>query len=1281
MRFKLCCFVTVLAVTVSLSIAQAQSGKIIFSSNSLNPPGMYSVSSLGADTPHFLYPSYYLKNVLYGSYPVVSPDGSQFARFESTNSAQTLIIRSVADGSLKREEVMTDYASNLQWTPQGSLVYETISTQGVNSLRVTNAATGALEQILDLKSQYYPQSNPGGGAVVLSADGQHYAYLRPSDAQSAKPGVVMPWNARLGNYAGPCFPPHHSGTVNGLAEKKIVLAAFPAPPQTIRHIALSHDGTILALVGTVSFERPVPSDTTKKYTISKTGIICVSLVSYEINVIYETKEFYVEHPDNLFFSPTQKRLAFSIILGGKRRIMTANPNTPNNYSQNGEGEFIVGPTSVQNWTLNPWSPNGGKLLYRNGDALWTMPPCGEGSKFYESTGKQLFIQDAQWAETAKLTPSPEITLVNPMPKLINSGERISNDIERRIRCTDITKGITADGAAKIMILVKLPTPEIKTVIFSLRKEECASGVTGDPYEDGSISDVWYRGASTYDKTLNPSINTSLGNYASVIYHAPLNFVREGAEDNLMTERTVTLSVFIDEQRYDIPIRIVRPVVALLHGVWSNAELWDNFAPLRKINSVIHDTIGDPRFITTAIDYYWKCTKPVKEILKGESGVLSKFEEVIRQRNKEYATVRADIICHSLGGIVSRSMPYYFPTHYFENTYGQGKIHKLITNDSPHLGSELCSWLYNDWYNSSPTSKVWIDKMFGSNAFERPNYPGDPISGGAVKDVQVGSPFLKDLLKPEEVKLQPPTHTVVSIASAAQVSENESKISKVAIAVLFNLKKTNFFDVFGSQKHDLVVSESSQKAVGIFDNETTRATYFNDVTHSTGFELQLPIISDESQSAVKEIDLLNAPVNSPLFSTNGIKFSINSDGDSKLLLVQNDDDNKSDSKPRQMVASSLELNFSSPPNGSKIEVGSTVTLGLQKSPGVKLSRVILSAYSIIAIDSTEPFEFKIAIPANSALGAMHFYAAGFDFDGVTVDKDSLIVDAELTLNVTANSNLDSMIVTTTKNPTVYIGEDFPLSVIGCFSDGINRQISWDSFTVYKVMNTAIVTVSQGSLIPHSIGRTDVIISRNNFSDTLHVSVVQDNQSPIAQLGFDTTITKGTFLNLNATESRDDDGDTLSFAWSIKEKPSASTASITNANLSQVSFSPDISGWYELILAVNDGKDKSDTSFFGVTVKEPVAVDEQDKNLSGGIRVFYSNETIKVTAPSFTRGSFILYDVIGRTVIERNFNSTQTGQTPLSFTGITLNSGIYYCVLRGNDCYGKGIRRAVTIPVVR
>ncbi|MBI3259103.1 MAG: hypothetical protein HYZ54_06495 [Ignavibacteriae bacterium] len=1283
MRFKLYCFITVLVFAVSASIAQTPNGKIIFSSNSANPPGMYSVSSLGADTAHFLYPSYYLKNVLYGSYPVVSPDGTQFARFESTNTAQTLIIRSVADGTLKREEVMTDYASNLQWTPQGSLVYETISTQGVNNLRVTNAATGVLEQILELKNQYYPQSNPGGGSVVLSADGQHYAYIRPADAQSAKPGVLMPWYARIGNYPEPCFPPHHSGTVNGHSEEKILLAVFPAPPQTIRHMALSSDGTILAMLGTVSFERPFPSDTSKRYTISKTGIICVSLVTYSINVIYETKEFYVEHPDNLFFSPTQPRLAFSIILGGKRLIMTANPNTPNNYSQNGEGEFIVGQTSVQNWALNPWSSDGQKLLYKKGDALWTMPPCGDGSKFYESVGKQLFIQDAQWAETAKPDTPPEITIVNPMPKLINNGESITNDFERRIRCKDVTKGITADGAAKIMILVKLPTPEIITVIFSLRKEECASGVTGIPDEDGSISDVWYKGASTYDKTLNPSTQTSLGNYATVIYHAPLNFTREGTEDNLLTERTVTLSVFIDELRYDIPIRIVRPVVALLHGVWSNAELWDNFAPLRKIKSVIHDTTGDPRFITTAIDYFWKCTKPVKEILKGESGVFNKFDEVIRERNKDFATVRADIICHSLGGIVSRSMPYYFPTRYFENTYGQGKIHKLVTNDSPHLGSELCSWLYNDWYNSSPVTRVWIDKMFGSNAFDRPNYPGDPISGGAVKDVQVGSPFLKDLLKPEEVKFQPPIHTVVSIASAAQVSENESKISKVAIAVLFNLANTNFFDVFGSQKHDLVVSESSQRAVSIFDNEPTRATYFNDVTHSTGFELQLPIISDESQSAVKEIDLLNAPVNSPLFSTNGIKFSINNDGDSKQFFIHNEDNNKSDAKPTQAVVSSSALNFSSPLNGSKIEAGSTVTLGLQASSGVKLSKIILSAFSVMAVDSTEPFEFQITIPANSALGAMHFYAAGFDSSGVAIDKDSLIVDAELILNVTSNTNLDSMIVATEQRPIIYMDEEFPLSVIGCFSDGVRRQISWDSATTYNVINTSTATVSQGSIIPHAVGTTDMIISRNNFSDTLHITVVSNNQAPRAQRGFDTTITKGTSLSLDASMSRDDDGDTLFYIWSIKEKPSASQVSIINANLSQARFTPDISGWYELTLAVQDSKGKSDTSFFGITVKEPVAVNEQTVNANTETRVSYSasNETIEVYSPLIEISGFSMYDVIGRTVFERYISNYPELLHPLTLSGVTLNSGIYYYVLQGKDNMGKSIRKMDAVPVIR
>lgn len=79
----------------------------------------------------------------------------------------------------------------------------------------------------------------------------------------------------------------------------------------------------------------------------------------------------------------------------------------------------------------------------------------------------------------------------------------------------------------------------------------------------------------------------------------------------------------------------------------------------------------------------------------------------------------------------------------------------------------------------------------------------------------------------------------------------------------------------------------------------------------------------------------------------------------------------------------------------------------------------------------------------------------------------------------------------------------------------------------------------------------------------------NTVPVAQAGDDQTVIPSTTVLLDAQSSFDNDGDTLSYQWSITSLPENSTATLDNSESLSTSFIADVAGDYVIALVVNDG----------------------------------------------------------------------------------------------------------------
>lgn len=119
---------------------------------------------------------------------------------------------------------------------------------------------------------------------------------------------------------------------------------------------------------------------------------------------------------------------------------------------------------------------------------------------------------------------------------------------------------------------------------------------------------------------------------------------------------------------------------------------------------------------------------------------------------------------------------------------------------------------------------------------------------------------------------------------------------------------------------------------------------------------------------------------------------------------------------------------------------------------------------------------------------------------------------------------------------------------------NANTSMPSFIIDQRGNYELqLTVSDGEL---------------TATDTVWVNV--GNSAPVAEAGANQLASVGDVVNLSAAGSRDADGDSLQFTWSILTAPEASTVELVGNNALNASITPDAAGTYVIQLKVSDGE---------------------------------------------------------------------------------------------------------------
>jgi hypothetical protein len=201
------------------------------------------------------------------------------------------------------------------------------------------------------------------------------------------------------------------------------------------------------------------------------------------------------------------------------------------------------------------------------------------------------------------------------------------------------------------------------------------------------------------------------------------------------------------------------------------------------------------------------------------------------------------------------------------------------------------------------------------------------------------------------------------------------------------------------------------------------------------------------------------------------------------------------------------------------------------------------------------------------------------------------------------------------------------------------------------------------------------SSGGGEDTSGPSPDVTNTAPLADAGKAQSVKVGDTVTLNASESRDEDGDTLTYAWSLSAQPDGSGAVLADSDTVRPTFVADTEGEYTAELIVNDGQVDSEPATVTITAtvanSPPVADAGADQSAKTGEPV-----TLDGSASTDADGDLLTYQWALTEQPEGSVASLSDANTvDPSFTPDV--DGEYVLTLTVSDGEATGVADQVTV----
>ena len=104
------------------------------------------------------------------------------------------------------------------------------------------------------------------------------------------------------------------------------------------------------------------------------------------------------------------------------------------------------------------------------------------------------------------------------------------------------------------------------------------------------------------------------------------------------------------------------------------------------------------------------------------------------------------------------------------------------------------------------------------------------------------------------------------------------------------------------------------------------------------------------------------------------------------------------------------------------------------------------------------------------------------------------------------------------------------------------------------------------------------------DDVVITAAEADEPPVADAGYDQSVAIGSYVELDGGGSRDPEGASLSYRWTLVSSPAGSAAVLFGEGTVTPNFEADAQGRYTIELVVNDGGQDSQPDSVDVTAEE-------------------------------------------------------------------------------------------------